>query len=131
MKLLLDTHIWLWGHLDPDKLTKRVAKALTDRRNELWLSPISLWEFLLLVERGRIVVDLSTDEWIDRAMHCTPLHEAMLNHDVAKLSRSLQVPHDDPADRFLAATAAAYELVLVTSDERLLDGKGYKTFANR
>ena len=48
MKLLLDTHIWLWSVLEPHRLSRRVAKALQDSSNELWLSPISIWELIVL-----------------------------------------------------------------------------------
>ncbi len=51
MKLLLDTHIWLWSALDPARLSRRVAAALENPTNELWLSPISLWEVLTLCNR--------------------------------------------------------------------------------
>jgi PIN domain nuclease of toxin-antitoxin system len=50
---------------------------------------------------------------------------------VALRSRRVRVEHEDPADRFLAATAEVYELTLVTADERLLRGKGFRTLANR
>ena len=59
------------------------------------------------------------------------MHEAPLNHEVALNSRNIKVAHEDPADRFLAATAAVYDLVLATADERLLAGKGFRTLANR
>ena len=49
MTLLLDTHIWLWSALDPSRLSKRVKDALEDPSNELWLSPISVWETLVLI----------------------------------------------------------------------------------
>jgi PIN domain nuclease of toxin-antitoxin system len=52
MKLLLDTHIWLWSLIDPGQLSKRVADELVDPSNELWVSPISTWEILLLSEKG-------------------------------------------------------------------------------
>lgn len=54
MKLLLDTHIWLWSFLEPERLGSRIAEALTEEDNELWLSPISVWEAHLLAERNRI-----------------------------------------------------------------------------
>src|SRR5205823_2142007 len=44
VNLLLDTHVWVWSHVEPDRLTSRVTAALTDVGNELWLSPISIWE---------------------------------------------------------------------------------------
>ena len=132
MNLLLDTHIWLWSHTEPERLVKRVAEALGDERNELWLSPISVWEFLLLAERGRVHVREGTaSDWVDAALSRSPMHDASLTREVAVRSRSVRLAHEDPADRFLAATADVYELTLITADERLLRGKGFRTLANR
>ena len=57
MRLLLDTHIWLWSRMQPDRLSSRVAKALVERHNELWISPISIWEILLLCRKRRLALD--------------------------------------------------------------------------
>jgi PIN domain nuclease of toxin-antitoxin system len=133
VNLLLDTHIWVWSHAEPERLSKRVAAALADEGNDLWLSPISVWEFLLLAERGRVRVrgPASPSQWVDAALARAPMHDAALSREVAVRSRSVRLEHDDPADRFLAATADVYELKLVTADERLLRGKGFRTLANR
>ena len=132
MNLLLDTHIWLWSHVEPGRLTGRVAEALADEGNQLWLSPISIWEFLLLAERGRVRVrDGTASDWVEAALSRSPMHDAPLNREVALRSRSVRLAHEDPADRFLAATADIYELTLITADERLLRGKGFRTLANR
>jgi PIN domain nuclease of toxin-antitoxin system len=133
VNLLLDTHVWLWSHVEPDRLGKRVAAALADERNRLWLSPISVWEFFLLVERGRVRLQdgMPPQEWVEAALSRAPMHDAALTREVAVRSRSMRIEHEDPADRFLAATADVYELTLVTADERLLRGKGFRTLANR
>jgi PIN domain nuclease of toxin-antitoxin system len=133
VRLLLDTHIWLWSLQDPHRLSKRVVAALTNDDNECWLSPISVWEFLLLVERGRVevVAPSKPEAWVEEAFARAPLQEAPLTHEVAVVSRRIPVAHEDPADRFLAATAAVYDLTLVTSDQHLLRGRGYRTLANR
>ena len=133
MNLLLDTHIWLWSHAEPERLTKRVSAALADDRNQLWLSPISIWEFLLLAERGRVRVreGSTPPDWVEAALSRVPMHDAPLSREVAIRSRSVRLEHDDPADRFLAATADVYELTLVTADDRMLRGKGFRTLANR
>jgi len=60
MKLLLDTHIWLWSLGEPHRLSRRVAKELDDRQNELWLSPISVWESFLLFRKKRIQISNMT-----------------------------------------------------------------------
>ncbi len=132
MNLLLDTHIWLWSHSEPERLVKRVSAALSDEGNQLWLSPVSIWEFLLLAERGRVHVQNGlASAWAEAALSRAPMHDAPLSREVALRSRSVKVDHEDPADRFLAATAEVYELTLVTADERLLRGKGFRTLANR
>lgn len=133
MNLLLDTHIWLWSHAEPERLTKRVAAALADDGNQLWLSPISIWEFLLLAERGRVRVrdGNAPPGWVEAALSRVPMHDAPLSREVAIRSRSVRLEHEDPADRFLAATADVYELTLVSADDRVLRGKGFRTLANR
>jgi PIN domain nuclease of toxin-antitoxin system len=130
MNLLADTHIWLWSHLEPKRLSRRVARALLDSRNDLWLSPISLWETLLLCKKGRIVLN-SPSAWISAAMEKAPFREAPLTHEVALATEAVHLVHPDPADRFLAATAMVYGLMLVTSDENLIGGTGYAVVANR
>jgi len=122
---LLDTHVWLWSLLEPDRLRKRTRSSLTAPDASLWLSPISVWETSLLVERGRLEIDTAPRRWIQDALAASGIGEASLNHEVALQSREVELKDDDPADRFIAATASVYQLVLVTADERLLRAKGY------
>ena len=131
MKLLLDTHIWLWSRGQPDRLTSSVVKALEDPENELWLSPISIWELSNLVDRGRIVLDSKVEDWVATAMSKFPLREAPLTYEVVLETRRVKLPHRDPVDRFLAATAKVFGLTLVTADERLLGSKDFSVLANR
>jgi PIN domain nuclease of toxin-antitoxin system len=131
LRLLLDTHIWLWGLLDPEKLNRRVARALEDTDNELWLSPISVWELMMLVDKGRIVLKSDVDVWIAEAFETAPLKEATITNDIARETKSVRLPHRDPADRFLVATARVLDLTLVTADERLIGSKSCELLANR
>jgi len=126
VRLLLDTHIWLWGLLEPERLQPVAAAGLEDPANELWLSPVSVWETLLLAERGRLELDSPTADWIERQLHRVPMRDAPLTREVACVSRSLDLGHQDPADRFIAATAVVYDLVLVTADDRLLQSDRYR-----
>ena len=119
MRLLLDTHIWLWSALDPSRLSRRVADSLENPANELWLSPISVWEALMLAERGRVALEPNGPRWVQETLDAIPMREAPINHAVAFESRRLRAGPKDPADRFLAATARVYELTLVTADRRL------------
>ena len=130
MKLLLDTHIWLWGLLDPDRLTAVVKKAVLAPENEIWLSAISVWEALVLSEKGRIDLKGDADAWVGRALDRMPVREAPISIEIARESRRIKLPHEDPADRFLAATARVLELTLVTADRRLLRTKNLKVLPN-
>ncbi len=130
MRLLLDTHIWIWSQLEPERLSAKVTRTLRSPKNELWLSAISTWEFMVLVEKGRIALEVDCAEWLDTVAERAPTREAPLTHEIARATRAVELPHRDPADRFLAATARVLDLTLVTSDRELLAGRGYRTMAN-
>jgi PIN domain nuclease of toxin-antitoxin system len=129
LKLLLDTHIWIWSLAEPKRLSRRVHRELTDMNNELWLSPVSTWEALLLHAKGRIELPGNVAEWIARATSL--MREAPLTHEIVIAARDLALAHQDPADRFLAATASVLGLTLVTADQRLLGLGNIATLANR
>jgi PIN domain nuclease of toxin-antitoxin system len=130
VKLLLDTHIWLWSLLEPGRLAARVAEALEDPDNELWLSPISVWEALMLAERRRIVLEPDASTWVRTWLASAPMREAPLNHEVAIESQAGEWHMSDPADRFLAATARVFDLTLVTADRRLARSKRIRILRN-
>ncbi|MGH9482210.1 MAG: type II toxin-antitoxin system VapC family toxin [Terriglobales bacterium] len=125
MKLLLDTHIWLWHELQPSALEPRAAILLANPRNELWLSPVSIWELLLLVEKGRISLDRGLPAWLDACFAATRYLQAEFTIAVALAAAHIRLEHRDPADRLLAATARHYQLTLVTADQRLHAGQGF------
>jgi PIN domain nuclease of toxin-antitoxin system len=128
LKLLLDTHIWLWLLDSSGKLNRQILRRLKDQQNELWLSPISTWEVLTLHHKGRIQLRGDLSEWIAEAT--TGTKEAPVTHEIAFAARQLPL-HQDPADRMIAATAMVLDLTLVTADERLLVLGNIKTLANR
>lgn len=128
MRLLLDTHIWLWSLSEPKRIGRRVLVQLKDQDNELWLSPMSTYEALTLYYKGRFEIDGDLEEWLARAIAGT--REAPLTHEIALVARQLSM-HQDPADRILAATAQVLDLTLVTADERLLGLGTIRTMANR
>ena len=129
MALLLDTHIWIWSILEPERLAGQVHDAITGTGERPRLSPISVWETLLLAQRGRIQTGPDPMQWIRQALVGSAVVEAPLTFDVAARSRSIRLPHEDPADRFLAATASVYDLELVTADARLLACPDIRTLA--
>jgi PIN domain nuclease of toxin-antitoxin system len=131
MKLLLDTHIWLWSLLERNRLSSRVVEEIGDPDNELWLSPISIWELVVLCQKGRMKLDQDVDAWIAHKLAAVPFREAPVTYEVARETGRLRLPHRDPADRFLIATARVFELTLVTADEHLLKARDVSMLANR
>jgi PIN domain nuclease of toxin-antitoxin system len=129
MKLLLDTHIFVWSNLSPSRISRRATKVMADPRNELWISPVTTWEILFLCRRGRLNLNDGPAAWISAALSRVPFREAPLTHEVALASDAVILPHRDPADTFLAATAKVYDLTLVTADDNLLKGRGYSVLS--
>ena len=129
MKLLLDTHIWLWSLGEPARLGRRARRELSNPGNELWLSPVSTWELLLLQSKGRIRLQGDLSDWLTAAT--AHLREAPLTHEIVLAAHRLPLPHPDPADRIHAATPRVLGLTLLTADERLLGLGEISTLANR
>jgi PIN domain nuclease of toxin-antitoxin system len=128
LKLLLDTHIWIWLLQNPGLLASKTLKTLRDPVSELWLSAVSTWEALALHRKGRLDLPADLDSWLLRATQ--GLQQAHLTHEIALASARLQM-HEDPADRFLVATAEVLDLTLVTADRKLLGLANIRTMANR
>ena len=128
MKLLLDTHIWIWSKLEPKRLGPRALAELSHSDNELWLSPVSVWEALVLMQKRRVRVE-HPFAWVERAAE--QMHEAPLTREIVSTGLALPLSQADPADRFLAATAKVLKLTLVTADQRLLGLGEISSLANR
>ena len=131
MKLLLDTHVWIWVLTEPQLLAHSVVEQLQKRNTELWLSPMSTWEFTVLIRKKRLTVSGDPLVWVREAFLRLPVREAAITHEVALATHHLKLPHHDPADRILAATAMVYGLTLVTADQQLLSCRQIPTLSCR
>ncbi len=131
MRLLLDTHIWIWNYTAPEKLTSEVAREIANPEHERFLSPVSIWEVAMLLEKKRIELNQDFGEWFLQSKQDLNLLEAPLTWEVAHELRFTLLGCRDPGDRFLVATAKAFDLTLVTSDERLMKVPGLSVLPNR
>jgi PIN domain nuclease of toxin-antitoxin system len=131
MKLLLDTHIWVWSALDRARLSRRLITALENPENELWLSPMSLWEVLTLGEKKRLTLHPNPQAWIANTLDAIPMREAPVTYRVAEETARVQLPHRDPADLLLVATARVFDLTLVTADQQLVSARQVSVLSNR
>ena len=120
--IVLDTHVLVWAVSDDRKLGRK-ARAMIDR---LWtigkvaVPAIAFWEVGVLQARRRLKLPSSVREWRD-AVLAAGATELPLDGAVAVRALELAGLHDDPADRFIVATALVHGATLMTADQRLLD----------
>jgi PIN domain nuclease of toxin-antitoxin system len=106
--------------LEPERLTPHLAELLAEPGHELYLSPISVWETLVLARKGRLVLEPDPAAWVHSALRKSATTMAPLDHEVALQSENLAgFGSKDPADRFLVATALVHGLTLATADREM------------
>ncbi len=123
-KYVLDTHVWIWWHMQPDCLSAKARKTIGDvsRYDELLLSAISPWEFCKLLEKERLGISCDAQDWLDAALDMPKLRLVPISPKLAYQSTVLPQPfHSDPADQIIVATAREENAVLLTKDHRLLE----------
>lgn len=118
--IVLDTHAFLWYGLDDPQLPVPIVRRMQANPQTVLLPTICLWEAMMLAQRGRI--NLQGDDpqsLLTQLVKRSGFTEVPLTSEVAMLSRTLSFEHEDPADRFIAATAYAMNAELATSDRKL------------
>ncbi len=125
--ILLDTHIWVWMNLEPKNIPKQIAQQLQAENVELGISAISIWEALLLAEKGRIETVLGPLETIKLWLSDDDVVVHPITGPTSMLARTLRFDHGDPADRFIAATAYQLNCPIATLDKKLQSLEWLKT----
>lgn len=118
--MVLDTHVFLWYCLDDPRLPSAWREELRRSPQKAWVPTICLWECVVLAQKGRIqITSPDPARAVLNVFRRSRFNEAPLTSEIAVLSRSLAFEHEDPADRFIAATAVAMSLPLASVDARL------------
>lgn len=116
MRLLLDTHAFLWYITDDARLSRQAAEVIQDEGNEIFLSVVSVWEALAKHQLGKLPLPTPADQYLKsrREQH----NIASLSFDEPSLSHLLRLPlhHRDPFDRMLICQALEHELQVLTAD---------------
>jgi PIN domain nuclease of toxin-antitoxin system len=119
--IVLDTHAWIWHAVEDSRLSRR-ARTEIGKADVLGVHPVCCWEVAMLVEHGRLRLRTPVLQWIEAALE-RPRVELLPFH-VSAAIRAAGLGGgfpDDPADRFIVATALEMAAPIVTSDRRIHD----------
>lgn len=115
MKLLLDTHVFLWLQTEPERLGSQLH-LVEDRRNELFVSAASAWEVAIKYQLGKLPLPEPADRYVPHRVRAIGAHPIAVEHPHALAVAALPALHRDPFDRLLVAQAMLLELTLLTAD---------------
>ena len=115
MRLLLDTHVFLWWLADDKRLRSAEREAIRNPENDVYLSSASIWEIVIKKELGR----LRTPEPASTAALRLGLQPLPITFEHAEATAALPRLHDDPFDRLLMAQARVESLTLVSYDSAI------------
>jgi PIN domain nuclease of toxin-antitoxin system len=119
MKLLLDTHVWLWWQMHPERLNDEARDKIASPESEVFFSAVSTWEMAIKIAAGKLQLPVPMDELIPESLLRDDFGSLPLQqHHCFELAR-LPMHHRDPFDRMLVAQARAEQLTLVTADRQL------------
>jgi len=121
--ILADTHVLVWAVEEDRRLGTNALRLLNDaaEADALFISVISCWEIALLAERGKLALSLEVGLWIERNLNRPGVRWAQLEPAISV--DSVRLPggfHNDPADRWLVATARHFGIPLLTADRAIL-----------
>jgi PIN domain nuclease of toxin-antitoxin system len=123
MLAICDTHVLLFWADRRDRLTNTALAALEQGKEagELACAAISFWEIAMLFRKNRLTLPAqhSPLSYMEDIIDSLGLTILPLTPSIAALAESGIVPHGDPADRLIAATAITHQAALITSDEKL------------
>ena len=116
MRLLLDTHAWLWWNQDAPALTARARHAIADPANQCWLSMASAWEMAIKIASGKLTLESNLERFLPEQLASNGI--ALLPIDVRHIARTVKLPfhHRDPFDRLLVAQALVGGMTIVSAD---------------
>jgi len=118
MRLLLDTHVFLWYITNNSKLSRSAFDAIRDKSNQAFLSVVSVWEALVKYQVGKLLLPSPANEYLNERRIAHRIADLPLDAQAVTHLLSLPLRHRDPFDRMLICQALQHELTIVTGDEQ-------------
>jgi len=119
MILLVDTHILLWSFLETNKLSNNIKSILLDTNNEIYYSPISLWEISIKYGLKKLNLNGGTPDDFFKELENSYYHCKAINASDLITNYKLPIYHKDPFDRFLIWEAIRNNFILISVDESM------------
>jgi len=120
MRLLLDTHVFLWYIAADPKLPARFRQAVQDPTNEVYLSVASVWEVVVKFALGKLPLPASPADYLPRQRVAHSIAALAIDEETMPHLAALPPLHRDPFDRILVAQARQHQLTLITVDPLVL-----------
>jgi PIN domain nuclease of toxin-antitoxin system len=118
MRLLLDTHVFIWWADNPEKLSPAALAALEDEGNELLLSVASVWEMQIKIQLGKVKLSVPLKDLVKNQQETNNLTVSPVALPHVLALDALPFHHKDPFDRLLIAQSIEEDLTLVTADSQ-------------
>jgi PIN domain nuclease of toxin-antitoxin system len=119
MRLLLDTHAWLWILIEPERIGPRTRALLAESGNTFMLSIASVWELAIKHAAGRLSLPEPPLEYVRSRTRADGIGLLAMSAEHVCRAASLERHHADPFDRVLVAQAQIEDLVVVTHDQHI------------
>lgn len=116
MRILLDTHIFLWFISADSRLSIVARDAIRNLNNEVFLSVVSAWEMIVKFQLGKLSLPESPDIYVPKICNQYQIVSLGLSEDCVWRLKNLPNIHRDPFDRMLICSAIQHNMVIVTDD---------------
>ena len=116
MRVLLDTHAFIWWANDDPSLSLSAKRVIEDRSNEIFLSAITSWEMAIKSAIGKLLLAQPVSSFIDAQIAQYNFRPLTITHEHAYQVETMTMHHNDPFDRLLIAQALMEDLVILTRD---------------
>jgi PIN domain nuclease of toxin-antitoxin system len=120
MKLLLDTHIFLWFINDDSRLSNSLRHEIKNSNNEIFLSVVSIWECVIKYQLGKLSFPEHPDHYLPKKRKQHLIKSIVIDENSLIYLKNLEFIHKDPFDRLLMCQSLQHNLIMVTEDQTVL-----------